>query len=139
MARILFIGDEVAIRQEIAERLTAAGHTMFQAGDGLEGLDVAVESKPELILCDITLPGMDGRELLVELRARHPEFNDVPAIFVSALCDHKDMIEAVKLGTDDYITKPIEFEILKVKVASALRHVARTHRQKEDQPAVVDA
>ena len=93
-----------------------------------------LEHKPDLILSDITMPRMNRHELLQAVR-QHPGFEDVPFIFVSALSDHKDMLEGVRLGADDYMTKPIDFDILLLKAELALRRAERLKRQQEERLA----
>lgn len=131
MAKILCIEDETAIRQDILEELHDAGYETLEAADGEAGLAEITAHRPDLILCDITMPRMDGLQLLAELRKNHPEFADLPFVFLSALADKKQVIEGKSLGADDYLTKPIDFDLLLVTVQSRLRQVDRMTAKKE--------
>lgn len=131
MAKILCIEDEASIRQDIVEELHDAGYETLTAGDGKAGLAAIKKHKPDLVLCDITMPKMDGFQLLAELRNNHPEFADLPFVFVSALADKKQIVEGKALGADDYLTKPIDFDLLLATVQSRLRQVERMTAKKE--------
>jgi CheY-like chemotaxis protein len=131
MTTILCVEDETAIRQDIVEELQDAGYATLEAGDGEEGLAAIREHAPDLVLCDITMPRMDGRTLVKHLRTNHLQFSELPFVFLSALADRKDVLAGIELGADDYLTKPIDFELLLTKVEATLRWVARMRQQKE--------
>lgn len=131
MARILCIEDENFIREDIVEELEDAGHEVVQADCGTDGLEAILANKLDLVLCDISMPAMDGHALLTELRTNYPAFNDLPFVFLSALGDRKDVIAGKQLGADDYLTKPIDFELLHATVASRLRQIDRMTERKE--------
>lgn len=133
MPRILCIEDEDVLREDLVEELTEAGHDVFQASNGRKGHAAILDNAPDLVLCDISMPDMSGYELLVTLRDNHPEFDDVPFIFLSALADRKDIIKGKTLGADDYLTKPIDFELLLATVDSRLRQISRMTERKEEQ------
>ena len=123
MATILCIEDEAELRDIITEVLEEAGYDVCVANDGEKGIEMILEHKPDLVVSDITMPAMDGRELFMELRENHPSFADLPFIFLSALADQKDICEGLKLGVDDYLTKPLNFEMLLATVQSNLRQM----------------
>ena len=133
MATILCIEDEDHIREDIVELMESSGHKTLQACNGKVALEMIVENSPDLVVSDITMPVMDGRELLVELRKNYPKFACMPFIFLSALADREDVLDGMKLGADDYITKPIDFEMLANKVESSLRQIERMQALKEEQ------
>jgi CheY-like chemotaxis protein len=133
MATILCIEDEVSIRKDIVEELQDAGHKALQSGNGVDGLAAICKFKPDLILCDITMPKMDGFTLLTEVRTNHPEFADLPFIFLSALADRKDVLTGMSLGADDYLTKPIDFEMMIAKVDAVLRLTGRMQEKKQQE------
>ena len=133
MATILCIEDEAEIRHDIVEELNDAGFQTLQAGDGLEGLDVIRKKRPDLVLCDITMPQMDGMALLSEIRTKYPEFAELPFIFLTALADRQDILSGIANGADDYLTKPIDFELLLAKLEGALRQVNRMREKKEQE------
>ena len=133
MAKILCVEDERFLREDLAEELTDAGYEVIQACDGREGLDMIVEHNPDLVVSDITMPNMTGTELIVRLRSDFPHFADMPVIFLSALADRNDVLDGVKLGADDYLTKPIDYEMLIVKIEAALRQSGRMLEKKEQE------
>jgi len=133
MAKILCVEDEELIRKLIVEELQDEGHETIEAANGEEGLDAILTYKPDLVLCDVNMPVMDGHELLTKLRGNHPELADMPFIFLSALADRKDVISGHQVGADDYLTKPIDFEMLVVSVQSRLNQVGRMDVRKQQQ------
>tara|TARA_R110002072_G_scaffold114196_1_gene244105 strand:+ start:559 stop:1425 length:867 start_codon:yes stop_codon:yes gene_type:complete len=133
MTKILCIEDEAALREDIVEELGDAGYHVIEAANGREGYDALVAHQPDLVLCDVNMPDMNGHELLTKLREEHAEFDDIPFVFLSALADRKDIIAGKKLGADDYLTKPVDFEMLLVTVESRLRQIVRITRHKEEQ------
>lgn len=133
MSTILCIEDEDQIRQSIIEELVDAGYKTFEASNGQEGIQAIVEHRPDLVLCDITMPKKTGFDILRELRADYPELSDIPFVFLSALADKKNIIEGLELGSDDYLTKPIDFDILSVTIKMRLEKVKlRAKIQNED-------
>jgi DNA-binding response OmpR family regulator len=132
-AKILCIEDEADLRSDIAEELEDAGYRVLQAGNGHEGLREILRSRPDLVVSDITMPGLDGYGLLKELREKHAEFAEMPFIFLSALADRKDEIQGVKLGADDYLTKPVDFEIMLTRVEASLRQAMRVNQKKQQE------
>lgn len=133
MAKILCVEDEEVIRQLVVEELQDEGHETIEAANGQEGLDAILKYKPDLVLCDVNMPVMGGHELLEKLRESHPELADMPFIFLSALADRKDIIAGSKLGADDYLTKPIDFEMLLISVDTRLNQVSRMDDRKQHQ------
>ena len=131
MASIIYIEDEPDLREDVAEELTDAGYTVYVAADGAEGLEIILDKKPDLILSDITMPRMDGHALLRELRSKHADLPPTPFIFVSALADHKEMKQGLEMGADDYMTKPINYDLLLVVVQTALQRGERMRREAE--------
>lgn len=133
MAKIICIEDESDIREDIAEALEIQGHTIIQAQNGVEGLQAIVKQRPDLAISDITMPVLDGLGLLSTIRDQHPEFADMPFVFLSALADRKDQIAGRELGADEYLTKPVDFELMHVVVKAKLRQVQRMHQNKDRQ------
>ena len=128
---ILCVEDEADIRGDIVEELRDAGYATVEAANGREGLEAMAEHKPDLVLCDITMPEMNGYEMLTSLRDNHPELADLPFVFLSALADRKDIIAGRQLGADDYVTKPVDFGMLLAMVESRLRQVTRMQTRKQ--------
>jgi two-component system, sensor histidine kinase and response regulator len=109
--KILIIEDEAEIRSTLQELLELNGHTVAVAVDGPEGIKAA-QLLPDLILCDVGLPGLNGYEVLGALRLL-PSCRDIPFIFLTARADRSDQRLGMALGADDYITKPFtEREIM---------------------------
>lgn len=133
MATILCIEDEIELREDITEDLEDAGYSTFGARDGYEGLQMILEHKPDLVISDICMPRMSGHELVERLRFEHPELADMPFIFLTAYTDRKDMLDGLKLGADDYLMKPIDYDLLEIKVASALRQTGRMIERRTEQ------
>lgn len=125
MATILCIEDEAEIREFIVEELEASGYEMLEAGNGRQALDTLKERTPDLILCDINMPVMNGYDLLDEVRARHPELTHTPFIFLSAFNERDHVIEGKSRGADDYLTKPIDYELLHATVEARLAQIER--------------
>lgn len=107
MARILIIDDDVFVRDQIQLTLTSAFYEAFTAVDGLEGVRLARSLHPNLIICDILMPNMDGLQVLTELR-RHVDTESIPFIFLSAIDDHDTLRASMNLGANDYLSKPFQ-------------------------------
>lgn len=105
MKTILVVEDEKAIRQNIVKILSHSGFQALHAVDGTEGINKAKAYNPDLIICDIMMPGCDGYEVLQALR-NDPSTHSIPFIFLSAKVDKPDVRQGMNLGADDYLTKP---------------------------------
>lgn len=124
-ATILVIDDEALLREDIVEELEDEGYHVVQASDGHEGLKQILQHRPDLVVCDITMPRKNGYELLKEVRTEHGISAEMPFIFLSALADKEHVVAGLKLGADNYLTKPVDFDVLRVKVKACLRQVER--------------
>lgn len=129
MALILCIDDEEPLRRLITAELRDAGYETIEAADGRAGLAAIRAHRPDLVLCDVNMPQMNGYELLAELRENHPQLAEAPFVFLSALADRRDIIAGKRLGADDYLTKPVDLEVLVATVESRLMQVARLERR----------
>ncbi len=105
MKKILVIEDEIAVRMTISEILKAAKFTVFQAENGKIGVEKAIENLPDLIVCDIMMPILDGFGVLEELK-KLPHTAMIPFIFLTAKTTRVDLRQGMELGADDYLTKP---------------------------------
>ncbi len=132
-AKILCIEDEPEIRQAIVEELQDAGYETAEADNGQSGLATIVAIQPDIVLCDINMPVMDGTELLTNLRENHTDLADMPFVFLTAQADRSAVLTGKKLGADDYLTKPIDFELLLATVEARLGQVERMEAKKERQ------
>jgi len=106
MTKILVIEDEADLLEEIGDWLTFEGYDVLSAGNGVQGIQLAKEHLPDLIVCDIMMPYVDGYRVLLELRTE-PATSLIPFIFMSALATRVDVRRGMNLGADDYVTKPI--------------------------------
>src|SRR5215469_6915204 len=107
MRRLLVIDDHDDIRENIAEILTLAGYEVFTAGNGKRGVETALREHPELIICDIMMPELDGYGVLHLLRKNESTVN-TPFIFLTARTERTDFRKGMEMGADDYITKPFD-------------------------------
>lgn len=122
-AKILTIDDSKTMRAIIKKQVTTLGYEVLEAADGAEGLLIAAAEKPDLILLDVTMPVMDGREALAKLR-QQPETQKIPVIMVTAEAAKATVIEIIKAGISDYIVKPFSEQVLGEKIRKALQPVA---------------
>src|SRR3954469_12861866 len=105
MAKVLVVDDVADNVKLLAYELTDHGYEVVTAFDGLQALEVAVAERPDVILLDIMMPGMDGIEVCRRLKA-DPELQSTPVILVSALDRQDDVVRGLDAGAHDYITKP---------------------------------
>lgn len=131
MTTILCAEDEPVLRESISEDLEEAGYTVIQASDGQEALDLTLERQPDLIVTDITMPVVDGYGLVCALRENHPDFAEIPVIFLSALADRNHILQGMQTGADDYLTKPVDFDMLRTRIEAKLRMSCRMREKKE--------
>jgi DNA-binding NarL/FixJ family response regulator len=124
--KILCIEDDRETAALIAEELVDRGYEVTVAHDGREGLSAILKIMPDLVLSDISMPAMSGFELLERLIALAPRFSRMPFVFLTALTDRQNELKGRQLGADDYVTKPIDFEVLDTIITARLAGVART-------------
>jgi two-component system, OmpR family, KDP operon response regulator KdpE len=122
---ILIIEDEAQLRRYLRPSLAAEGYRLVEAANGEEGLSLASQYMPDLVLLDLGLPDLDGLEVTKRLR----RWSDVPIIVLSARGQENDKVSALDGGADDYLTKPFGFPELLARLRVALRHVARIEAQ----------
>jgi CheY-like chemotaxis protein len=123
--RILCVEDDRETAALIAEELADLGYEVELAYDGHEALTAILRKPPDLVLSDISMPIMSGFELMDRLIGLTFKFSEMPVIFVTALADRDNELKARRLGVDDYVTKPIDFEILQTILAARLAGIAR--------------
>jgi two-component system KDP operon response regulator KdpE len=119
--RILVIDDEQAIRRFLRVALSAQGHKVVEAETGADGLTAAGTSRPDVIILDLSLPDVDGIEVLRRLR----EWTATPVIVLSVRGQEEDKVAALDAGADDYVTKPFTIGELLARIRVALRHATR--------------
>lgn len=120
MATILVIEDEKLLREDIGEVLLLEDFEVVEAPNGRVGVQTALERQPDLILCDISMPEMDGYEVLTELR-KHTSTAEIPFIFLTARVDTEFVRRAEGMGVDEYMTKPFSNSELMATIRSFLR------------------
>jgi CheY-like chemotaxis protein len=121
--RVLVVDDDAEIRSLVARTLRRDGYTVVEAGDGLEALDVAGRLLPDLVVLDMTLPGIDGVEVARQLKA-HPVLASVPVVALSALTQQAARDRALAAGCAHYLTKPCPPAALRDVVARTLAVMA---------------
>jgi DNA-binding NarL/FixJ family response regulator len=124
--RILCIEDDSETATLIAEELIDRGFEVNIVYSGEAGLAAIFRDKPDLVLCDISMPGMSGFELLERLTALVPRFENMPFIFLTALADRDNELRGRRLGADDYVTKPIDFDVLEAIIRTRLSRSTRS-------------
>ncbi len=117
---ILVIEDEVLLSELLAEELERLGYDVVIAHDGRQGLERISASAPDLIICDRAMPKMTGFELLDRLRGIYPQHGDIPFIFLTALTDQRDRDVVEPLLPYAYLTKPLDFDVLRQTIEKAL-------------------
>ncbi|CAA9380551.1 response regulator transcription factor [uncultured Nocardioides sp.] len=122
MARILIVEDEARIASFVAKGLGAEGHRTTVVGDGPSGLDEALSGDHDLVILDIGLPGLDGFEVLDQLRSQGSR---IPVIVLTARDSVTDTVSALDNGADDYVPKPFRFAELLARVRLRLRQASR--------------
>jgi DNA-binding response OmpR family regulator len=118
MPKILIVDDEKEIVKGLAINLTREGFEVIQAFDGKEGLDLAIKERPDLILGDVAMPGMNGLDMCRELRKKGIE---IPIILLTARAEEIDRVLGLELGADDYVTKPFSLRELLARIRARLR------------------
>jgi len=133
--RILIVEDDLAILTGLSMNLKFEGYEVHQAQDGKSGLEKALDLKPDLMVLDVMMPGMNGFEVLQELRARHV---DLPVVVLSAKAMEADKIAGLNLGADDYVAKPFGLNELLARIRAVLRRRNRESQSVTFDDVVVD-
>lgn len=123
MKKILFVEDDTVVRENTAELLELSNFEVVTAANGKLGVSLAKKELPDIIICDIMMPELDGYGVLQAL-SQDPDTQQIPFIFLSARTEHKDIRKGMDLGADDYLTKPFEEEELLSAIESRLAKVA---------------
>jgi len=119
MATVLLVEDEATLVQTIAYTLRREGYTVVTAGDGQTALTLAREARPDVVVLDLMLPGLDGFEVCRRLRAE----SAVPILILSARDTEIDRVVGLEIGADDYLTKPFSLRELLARIRALLRRV----------------
>ena len=116
--RVLVVDDEPQILRFLRPALEASGYEVLHAAAGREALRLIANSAPDIVVLDLGLPDMDGKEVLAEAR----KFTSVPILVLSARNDVEGKVKALEMGADDYVTKPFDMAELLARLKAALRH-----------------
>jgi DNA-binding response OmpR family regulator len=129
---VLLVEDDESIAESVSYALDRAGFRALVAADGAQGLRLFRRHRPDLLILDLMLPGMDGWRVLEDVRGEDPR---VPVIVCSARASEYDRVHGLEMGADDYVTKPFSMKELLARVSAHLRRV-ETHRRPEGDRAV---
>jgi len=127
MPTVLCIEDETHILEELIDELSTSGFNAVGAANATEALRVLDTTTPDIIICDILMPGTNGLQFLEQIRSSRADLASTPFLFLTALADRSHELTGREAGADDYLTKPIDFDVLiltilvaRVKAISAL-------------------
>lgn len=120
MTKILIIEDEIKLRETVSELLSLAGYDVTEANNGIEGLEKVNQVIPDLIICDVMMPKLDGYGFIQELQKTNHA--NIPVIFLTAKTESIDLERGMALGAKSYILKPFSFKELKLILEHHLRH-----------------
>lgn len=135
---VLCVDDEPDLLRDLSEELEEAGYRVLSADSGRAALAQIRRVPPDLILCDISMPGMDGFELLAAVRDLGAGLAGIPFVFLTALSDPRDIVAGKRVGADDYLVKPIDYDLLLATVEARLRQVQRIRAAGQHDPAPLD-
>ena len=132
LPRILIVDDERRNRDLIEVMLSAEGYNLLTASSGEEAIDTVASERPDLVLLDVMMPGMDGYQVAMRLKG-HAETAHIPIIMLSALDDRNSRMHGLSAGAEDFLTKPVNRTELCLRVRNLLRLI------KPDEPRASDA
>ncbi|MBC9823340.1 response regulator transcription factor [Terrabacter sp. MAHUQ-38] len=133
MPTVLVVDDDPTVREVVAGYLERAGLEVVLAGDGLAAVDTARDRSPDLVVLDLTLPGLDGLEVFRRMRS---ERGDLPVVMLTARGEESDRVLGLEIGADDYVTKPFSSRELVLRIQSILRRSAPTPAAPQTGPLV---
>jgi two-component system KDP operon response regulator KdpE len=126
--RVLLVDDEPSIRTTVRRGLEGLGYAVEVAADGLAGVELVQQFRPDVVLMDLAMPKLGGLSAIEQIRT----WSEVPIIVLSVMGEEADKVRALEAGADDYLTKPFGLPELNARIRVALRHLARG---RSDQPA----
>ena len=130
-AKILIVDDEKDILEFLKYNFKKEGYEIHCADNGVKGMEMALEIKPDLMILDIMMPEMDGVELCTQLR-EIPEFDDTIIVFLTARSEDYSQIAGFEVGADDYITKPIKPKVLLARVKALLKRKGKKTKKQDN-------
>ena len=137
MTKILIVEDELFVRENIVDLLEAEDFEVFSTENGILGILWAQENLPDLIICDVMMPEINGHEVIEEIR-KLPETALTPFIFLTAMSDKDDIRQGMELGADDYLTKPFTRNELLSAISSRLLKHAKVMEQYNEEHQKVE-
>jgi len=135
MGKVLVVDDEQAMREFLTMLLEKQGHRVIAAADGADALKLVAKEPPDLVISDLRMPNVDGIGLLAGIRKQYPE---LPVILVTAYASSDSTIQAMRLGADDYITKPFRIEEIRLVVEKALARRLAKGQDRASQTAILE-
>lgn len=134
MKTLLVVEDEEPIRKGLEDAFIEEGFKVITADDGVKGYELVLAKKPDLLVLDIRLPGMNGLELCKKIRS---ESKQIPVIMLTAKSTETDKVTGLELGADDYVTKPFSVRELVSRVKALLRRTEKAGEKKEGPKSIV--
>lgn len=120
MTKILIIEDEIKLRETVSELLSLSGYEVYEANDGLEGLEKVNLTNPDLIICDVMMTKLDGYGFMEQLKKT--KYSDIPVLFLTAKTEVSDLERGIALGAKAYVLKPFSFQELKLIIEHHLQY-----------------
>ena len=133
MKKVLLIEDDMALRENTAELLELSNYEVTTAPNGRIGIDLAIANPPQIVVCDIMMPEVDGYGVL-EALSSNPSTSHIPFIFLSAKTEHKEIRKGMDMGADDYLTKPFEEEELISAIESRIAKATILNNISKEEP-----
>ncbi|MEU7790096.1 response regulator transcription factor [Amycolatopsis sp. NPDC049159] len=130
MAEVLVVEDDAAVREGLQLALRRQGHVVRTAESGELGIELLVHHRPDIVVLDLMLPGMDGFETCRRMRASGP----VPIIMLTARSDDFDIVAGLEAGADDYVAKPVEPRVLDARIRAVLRRAVAERPSEPSEP-----
>lgn len=121
MSRVLAIDDDGALRSDLAQQLRAWGYEVIEAADGHAGLEAIVDWCPDIVLSDIDMPYMSGYDLIAAVSQAGLEHASIGFFFITSLASRQNVLSGLGVGADEYLVKPIDYEMLRSRLSGYLR------------------
>ncbi|MDF7823138.1 response regulator transcription factor [Pontiellaceae bacterium B12227] len=134
--KLLLVEDDLAVQELLQVNLSKDGWAITAADSGETALLKVAELVPDLIVLDLMLPGMDGKQVCRQVR-RYPKTSLIPIIMMSALSQDADVVAGFEMGADDYVTKPFSLEVLRARIQAVLRRSRERQEESTEVPVTV--